>query len=102
MFVKKCIIVSGIFTCFLLPGTALGQWSPDSLQNLQVCDLTGDQVIPKIESTSDGGCFISWFDARGSGYCLYLQRLNAQGEFLFPENGLLISDHPQQSFPPLK
>lgn len=82
----------------LLSLTAMGQWSPDSTQNLQICDLSGEQVLPKIASTSDGGCFISWFDQRSGSYCMYLQRLSYQGIPQFPENGLLISDQPQQSW----
>jgi hypothetical protein len=82
----------------VLPGASLAQWSPDSLQNLTVCDLTGEQVTPKIAPTSDGGCFISWFDSRDGGYAMYLQRLDALGVPLLPDNGLLVSDHPQQSW----
>lgn len=92
------MIATGIIVCLLLPGTTLGQWVSDSLQNLQVCDLTGDQATPKIAATSDGGCFISWFDNRSGSYCMYLQRLDSQGDILFPENGLLISDHSQMTW----
>ena len=79
-------------------GSAAGQWSADSLQNLEVCDLTGEQSVPKITQTSDGGCFVSWFDSRSGSYCLYLQRLDADGNELFGPDGLLISDHEQQSW----
>jgi hypothetical protein len=82
----------------LLPGAAAAQWGPDSLLNLEVCDQTGEQVTPKIVETSDGGCFISWFDSRGGGYALYLQRLDADGNELLGEDGLLVSDEPQQSW----
>lgn len=82
----------------LLCTAAMGQWSPDSTENLPICDLAGEQVTPKIAGTSDGGCFISWFDQRSGDYCMYLQRLDYQGVPQFPENGLLISDHPQMTW----
>jgi hypothetical protein len=91
-------VAMGTVACLLLPGTAIGQWSPDSLQNLQVCDLAGEQVTPKIAATSDGGCFISWFDSRSGGYCLYLQRLDAEGNKLFAGDGLLVSDRSQMTW----
>jgi len=40
------------------------QWTGDPLQNLVVCEATGEQVLPKISLTSDGGCYIAWFDTR--------------------------------------
>lgn len=95
---RSLLIAVGSALCLLLPGSATAQWSADSLQNLQVCDVTGEQVTPKIAATSDGGCFISWFDSRSGSYCLYLQRLDADGNKLFAADGLLISDKPQQSW----
>ena len=82
----------------LVAFTASAQWSADSTENIQICDLSGDQVLPKIVSTSDGGCFISWFDQRSGDYCLYLQRLDYQGVPQFPENGILVSDHTQMTW----
>jgi hypothetical protein len=54
-------------------------------------------VLPKIAATSDGGCYIGWFDARSGGYAVYLQKLNALGVKQFPAGGLLISNNPQSS-----
>ncbi len=94
-----CHGIAGFLIMVLLaPGTAVSQWSPDSLQNLEICDLGGDQVVPKISATSDGGCFISWFDSRSSGYCMYIQRLDSLGNEMFGDDGLMVSDHPQMSW----
>lgn len=95
---RKKVMGGLFFQLLLITGYALGQWSSDSLLNLQICDLAGDQTIPRIAATSDGGCFISWFDSRGSGYCLYLQRLNELGEIQFAEDGLLVSAHTQETW----
>ncbi len=78
--------------------TASAQWTADSTENLQICDLAGEQVLPKIVPTSDCGCFISWFDQRSGDYCVYLQRLDYQGIPQFPDNGILVSDHPQMTW----
>jgi len=83
---------------FLLPSLLLGQWSPDSTLNLTICDLSGEQVLPKIVPTSDGGCFISWFDTRSGSYCVYLQRLDYQGNPQLGDDGVLVSDQPQMSW----
>lgn len=93
------------FVCFgfllfflVLPPRSRAQWSNDPLQNLAIADTTGEQVLPKIASTSDGGCYISWFDTRSGNYDVYLQKLNSLGVAQWQQNGLLISNHPQQSW----
>ena len=89
-----------IFIVFIISTNLIySQWSSDPQVNLQVCNVSNSQTLPKISPTSDGGCFISWFDSRGNGqYKVYLQRLNANGQKLFAPDGLLISDKPQNSF----
>jgi len=77
--------------------TANAQWSPDSSLNLGIGVGVGEQATAKLVETSDGGCYISWFDNRDGNYCMYLQRLNYLGEAQFVQNGLLISDHPQNT-----
>lgn len=80
-------------------GLVISQWSSNPQVNSQICDIDQKQTLPKVAATSDGGFFISWFDQRGNGaYKVYLQRLNAQGVKQFAPDGLLISDHPQNSW----
>jgi len=74
------------------------QWSSDSTQNTAIVALAGDQVVPKIGATSDGGCYISWYDNRSGNYAVYLQRLTRNGEKVWTIDGLLISDHPQDTW----
>ncbi len=92
---KNLITVFILVLSFL--GTTSAQWSSDPSINLQVCDVTGAQALPKIASTSDGGCYISWFDNRNGNYAVYLQRLDAMGNKLWAADGLLISNNPQNS-----
>ncbi len=63
-----------------------------------ICDVAGEQALAKIAMTSDGGCYISWFDTRSGAYNVYLQRLDPLGYKMWAQNGLLISNHPQDSW----
>ena len=83
---------------FIFLSTAFAQWSTDPSVNLAVCDAAGDQALAKIVSTSDGGCYVSWFDTRSGEYQVYLQRLDPAGYELWAHNGLLISDNPNFTF----
>ncbi|OPL18445.1 MAG: hypothetical protein AVO35_03700 [Candidatus Aegiribacteria sp. MLS_C] len=96
---KFRFVRGGVLVMLLtVPAAGLGQWSPDSLQNLAICDLSGEQSVSKIAATSDGGCFVSWFDSRSGSYCMYIQRLDSLGQELLGDDGLLVSDHPQESW----
>ena len=82
---------------FLLISSAVAQCSSDPNVNLAVCDTSGSQELPKIALTSDGGCYISWFDTRAGAYRVYMQRLNAQGVKQWGTSGVLVSANPQNS-----
>jgi hypothetical protein len=84
-------------TFFLLFAQAYSQWSTDPNTNLKICDVTGEQVLPKISLTSNGGCYIAWFDTRTGNYNVYLQRLDPLGNKMFVTDGLLISDNTSSS-----
>jgi hypothetical protein len=86
-----------IFFLFLFAHPAAAQWSSNTNVNLQICDVSGEQVLTKIAACPDGGCYISWFDHRGSSYAVYLQKLNSLGVKQFATDGLLISNNPQNS-----
>jgi len=77
---------------FTFAGAAHAQWSSDPAANLAVADRTGDQVQPKLGMTSDGGCYLSWFDNATGGYDVYLQRLDASGVEQWEQNGVLLAD----------
>ena len=65
--------------------------------NLAVAVKPDDQVQPKIRSTPNGGCYISWFDNDPSGnppfgYDVDLQRLDKHGVAQFPAGGIRLAD----------
>lgn len=91
------LILIFFFSFISVSEIALAQWSSNPAVNLAVCDTTGEQALAKIGSTSDGGCYISWFDNRSGSYAVYLQRLDPLGNKLWAPNGLLVSSNQQSS-----
>ncbi|MFH1745476.1 MAG: hypothetical protein ABIG44_00365 [Planctomycetota bacterium] len=79
-------------------GNVFAGWPADAALNLIVADDVSEQVIPKVAATSDGGCFIAWFDHASGNYDVRLQRLDRDGNALWPHNGILVSDHSQDTW----
>ncbi len=73
-------------------------WPADPNVNLPVGVATGDQAVPHIAETSDGGCYVTWFDNRSGNYDIYMQRLNSAGEIQWAENGISVSSQTQNSW----
>jgi hypothetical protein len=73
------------------------EWASDPAENTPIGVTTGDQVLPKIAVASDGSSYICWFSTVGN-YNVRLQCLDYQGNALWPDNGILISDKPQDSW----
>jgi hypothetical protein len=75
----------------------LAQWTDDSLTNSVICNAAGDKGVPKISLLSDNGCYISWYGG-ASNYDINLQRLDFAGNILWQENGIVVSNHPQETW----
>ncbi len=67
-------------------------WSDDPGQNLLVADRPDDQILVKIGPSTDGGCYLSWYDNADGGYDVTLQKLDASGVEQWPHNGMRIAD----------
>lgn len=74
------------------------QWTKDPALNTIIADTTGSQVLPKAIKCIDGYSYITWFDTRGGSYAMYLQKMSATGVREWGNNGVLISDKPQNSY----
>jgi hypothetical protein len=85
-------LLAVLLTALTLFSATHAEWSDDPSKNLAIANLVHDQVQPKVVATSDGGCYISWFDNTAGGYDLYLQRLDAHGNELWAHNGVLVAD----------
>ncbi|HEX2787139.1 MAG TPA: T9SS type A sorting domain-containing protein [Ignavibacteria bacterium] len=93
---KKIILIISLLI-FNYP--LIAQWSNNPAVNNTICDVDNAQLDPKISLASDGGCYMAWFDGRGDGELkVYIQRLDVNGVKQFGENGLLVSDKPQNSW----
>jgi hypothetical protein len=80
-------------------GAALhAQWTDNTLLNTSVRSGSGvDAVTPLMSDGPDGSTYVSWFDGQPGGYQLQMQRLDVNGYPLWAGEGLLVSDHPQNS-----
>ncbi len=83
----------------LLPGTVCAQWPSDAAVDLALADGAVPQQVPHSAATADGGCYVGWFANPALGeFQVYLQRLTPSGEEVFPHGGILVSDHPTDSW----
>lgn len=59
-------------------------------------DNANDQILPKVAvNPSNGESYIPWFSTdMSSPFDVYIQRLDADGNKLWADDGLLISHHP--------
>ncbi|OGC90057.1 MAG: hypothetical protein A2W25_15580 [candidate division Zixibacteria bacterium RBG_16_53_22] len=76
----------------------LAQWPSDPAQNLIVSNMSGEETISKIAPMSDGGCYVSWWNNTAGMYWFYLQRYDATGIAQWADDGLLISNHAQDTW----
>lgn len=84
---------------FLLASlSAQAQWTTDVSVNTTVRAVTsGEAAVPLTAEGPNGSTYICWFDNESGSYQLRMQRLDAGGNKLWPETGLVVSDHPQNS-----
>lgn len=82
-----------------IPCTALhAQWTTNTLVNTSVRSGAGvDAVTPLMSDGPESSTYVSWFDSQPGGYQLRMQRLDVNGYPLWAAEGLLVSDHPQNS-----
>lgn len=65
------------------------EWIPDG--NV-VCEATGGQTAPQITVDDGGGAIIVWEDNRDSSADIYARKVSSNGEVLWTDDGVLISD----------
>ena len=97
---KKFIMKKGIFILLIcLPAMAFAQWSNNPALNTKIVDTIGMQVQPKVIVNPEGESYVSWFSESGDmQFDVYMQRMDVNGNKLWDEGGLLISDHPTMSW----
>ncbi|RLD60855.1 MAG: hypothetical protein DRJ05_03820 [Bacteroidetes bacterium] len=90
---KKQIFTYLTAICF--PVLLFSQWSSDPSVNTQVYEGIGSQVQPKVVVNEEGQSYVSWFSEVGPGepWTVHMQRLDADGNKMWSDTGILISDH---------
>ncbi|MGH8428597.1 MAG: hypothetical protein ACRES7_11590, partial [Gammaproteobacteria bacterium] len=91
---RKHPFVTGAFAAVLAiaAAPAFASWSDNPAANLVIGNGSlGEQAQPKILPTSDGGCWISWFDDSTGGYSVRIQRLDSVGNKMLGPNGVLVA-----------
>jgi hypothetical protein len=77
---------------------AYAEWSSDAGSNNQISGLNGDQTIPKTAQNPDGSSYIGWWSNSTGNYNMRLQYLDIEGDIVWEQNGILVSDHDQMSW----
>ena len=83
-----------VIACAALPAAA--RWPADSSVNQLVCDRPEMQTNARVCCTSDGGCYIAWYDRSAGGWDIHLQRYDAAGNLRWPSGSVKIADRPFQ------
>jgi hypothetical protein len=76
---------------------AHAQWTDDPAANTPIVVKPGTQDQVKLAHRADGSTYVSWFDNSGSGFDVYLQRIDADGNRLWNADGVLIADRSYSS-----
>jgi len=81
-----------------ITATSSAQWSSNPAENLKITDYSSEDVIPKTALCPNGDVYIGFFSLQSGSYDVRLQRLDHQGNILWENNGILVSDHPSMSW----
>lgn len=76
----------------LAAAPACAQWSDDPAVNLAISDAIGSQNNPHVVVIPEGGYYVSWYSDLATGFDIYLQRLDDNGNELWQHNGVLVAD----------
>jgi hypothetical protein len=84
----KTHAVSCVLTIAAIALPAAGRWPTDPSQNLRICGRPEMQFDTRVLLAPDNGWYVSWVD-RGTGWDIYVQRLDAAGTAMWPPGGVL-------------
>lgn len=73
------------------------QWSNDSATNTLIGNIGGEEDIPKICTTPDGGYWIAWFSNENGNYNVRAQLLDSDGSAVWT-TPILVSSHTQMTW----
>ncbi len=93
----KKLFISIILAAFAAL-TTQAQWSSDPAVNTIVNDFSGSQAIPHIAYDANGNFYVGFYSNEAGNYDIRLQFYNVEGEAQWATGGILISNHPQNSW----
>jgi hypothetical protein len=76
----------------------MGQWVDNPSVNLQITSTVHEKATPKISLCPNGDYYVGFFSKEEGNYNVRLQRMDNNGNILWPENGILISSHPSMTW----
>lgn len=75
---------------------AFAQFGTDTVQNTLIHNIAGfEQSVPLSATTITGKTYISWFDNSSGSYVLKMQLLDAAGNAMWGNGGMVVSAYPQ-------
>lgn len=72
--------------------------SASSIVEQPVAVIPGEQVVPNIAASASGDVWVSWYDNARGNYDVRIQRLSPEGEPELDATGLLVSEHPSDTW----
>lgn len=90
--------ITTLIIMLALSFTAWSQWSTNPAVNNIISDLTGEQVLPKVGLCPNGNIYIGFFSNVSGYYNVRLQYLDSQGNEIWAHNGIMISQHPTDTW----
>ena len=87
-----------IMTIMMVHVMIYAQWSTNPAINNVICNLAGEQAIPKVACCTNGDTYIAYFSNETGNYDVRLQRLDVSGNLLWVTNGILVSNNPSMSW----
>lgn len=92
------LLIVGLLMMVCCAPVLSAQWTSNPAENTAIATTNGEQALPKIAVDNEGNAYISWFSTETGSYNVRLQRLDRDGNMLWAENGILISDEPQDTW----
>jgi hypothetical protein len=83
---KVFFALLAIFVCAMTPSLH-AEWIENGVP---VCVLPGGQGLAKITADGSKGAIIAWLDDRNGGFDIYAQRIDSEGESVWPVGGVLV------------
>ena len=76
---------------------SFGQWTTDTVANTQICSYSNG-AVSKVVPASNNHYYISYYGSMFGGYNMNLQLVDFEGNKLWAQNGITVSDNAQDSW----